>query len=342
MLPEALLRRARRIAAAGVAALAAAYVLLGFVPLLAADRQAAKYGVGVYHAGFERGALVYHVALALGGAVLPLMLAIALKRRQPSDVVLCVLLGIGVAVSLSRGETFMGPLVFLVALAVERRWRPLPILAAVCLAFVGGALVNELLYTAPPVAGPSFSSRVAASAPDISDHIGFLNGYELSGSQQTGLKPLTAGFGLRKGYWDPADYALRIRTGLPDVSELASGGLRLPAPIWGYAAYGYVGAAMWSFAAGVFIGWGTMLLRRLLAPVEGVPGQALNLLLARAFFAGTFGVLGNFYFPQRAGLALFAVALALGVSRRRPAAPAPVSAGGERDPVAGQRRLTTR
>jgi hypothetical protein len=133
-----------------------------------------------------------------------------------------------------------------------------------------------------------------------------------------GTKTLQAGYSLRlsKCYWDPADYALRIRTGLSDVGELASGGLRLPAPFWGYVSFGYAGAIVWSWVAGVFIGWGTALLRRHLAEAERrrFPNQALNLVLAWVFFNGTFAVLGQFYFPFRSDILVVALAVVLGIA----------------------------
>jgi hypothetical protein len=328
-MPRFLVGRARWAALAGVVALAASFKLLGYVPLLAADPKAAKYGVGAYRAGFARGSLAYHIALTLASTVLPIILAVAYRRRRRLDVALCCLLGLGLLATLNRGQAFTGPLVFLVAVAVQRGGRPWRILGGVCLAFVAGTLVNEIVYTSPPTASPSFASRVAATAPDISDQLSFLNGFELGGKEYVGTRTLqaAASLGREKGEYDPSAYAVRTITGLSDLNDLASGGARLPAPVWGFAAYGFVGAAAWSFVAGFFSGWGTSLVRRLVSPVQDSPSQSVNLILATVFYNGTFGVLATFYFPQRTALVAMALAIGLGVSlRRRRAEPEPAEA----------------
>jgi hypothetical protein len=325
--PNRLHRRVRWAAALAVVALALAFYLLGYAPLLAADQVAAKYGVGAYAGGFARGAQVFRIALTLASAITGVLLAVIAIRRRRLDVVLVLALGIGMTLTLARGQALAGPLAFLIAWGIERRWRPWHLLTLVCLAFVGGVLLNELIQVNAPVASPSFSNRVAGTVPDISDHLGFLQGFGLQGSEHVGMKTVRAGWSLNvsKGHWDPSDYALRIRTGLSDVSELAAGGLRLPAPIWGYSAFGYAGTAVWSLLSGVVVGWGTTSLRRLLGPLEAGRHrhQALNLTLAWVFYNGTFGVLSVFYFATRAdvvvvGLAVLLGLLPLGTRRLRP------------------------
>lgn len=320
--PSLLVTRSRQVALGGIGLLGLSFALLGYIPFLAADRVSAKYGVGVYQAGFARGALVLHVGLIVASTALPVMLALLLRRRRPLDLLLAALLLVALILTLSRLKAFIGPLVFLTALAIERGWRPWRIVAAVCFAFVAGTLVNELVYltTSPP--GTTFASRVAASAPDIVDHVGFLEGYETAGNEQVGVKPILASLTPDKGEYNAAEYALRIRTGLADVTGLASGGLRLPAPLWGYASYGYPGLVVWSLLSGVALGWGTCVVRRLLSAAQGRRGQCLNLVLAWVFFEGTAQVVGEFYFLERVGLVSLAIAVFLSWSSvRRPTPP---------------------
>ena len=336
-IPNLLTRRIRILGLGAVGLLALSFVLLGYVPFLAADRVGAKYGVGIYRAGFERGALVFHAALRLGSTILPLLLVLLVRRRRPLEAFVAGALGLGLVLTLSRGSAFIGPLVFGLALLIGRRWKAWQILALVCTFYVSATLVNELVEVSRPLASASFSTRVAASAPDLSDHLGFLNGFEVSGAEHVGLRPILAGLSLNKGEYNPSSYALRIRTGLVDTSEFASGGLRLPAPIWGYAAFGYVGAVLWSFLSGIFIGWGTALLRRLLTPSYGDRGQALNLVLAWIFFLGTFAIGGEFYFPERVDLISFVLALGLCWTKSAPPADeaSPGGAGDEGAAAAG-------
>lgn len=313
--PPVLVKRTRQLALAGLSILCLSFLLLGFIPYFAADRVSAKYGVGLYRAGFSRGALVLHVGLIIAGTVLPVLLALCVRHRNRIDIILVGVLSVGLTVTLSRGNTFYGPVVFLLAVAIERRWRPWRIVCCTCLAFVAGSLVNEIVLPATAVTGATFASRVAGSAPDIVDNVSFLRGYDAKGSTQVGLRPILAGFNLEKGQYNASTYALRLRTGLPDISGLAAGGLRLPAPVWGYSSFGYPGVIVWSLLSGIAIGWGTTALRRSLSEVPGGQLRAINLILAWVFFNGTFLVLGEFYFFERVGVISFGMAAVLCLAR---------------------------
>jgi len=310
VVPSVLVKRARQASLGALGILALSFVLLGYLPILAADRVSAKYGIGVYAAGYARGSLVVHVGLIVASTVLPVALALYLRHRRPVDLILAGALFLGLIATLSRGRALLGPIVLLIALAIERRWRPWRIVVVVSFAFISGTLFNEIvLRTSPP--GTTLGTRFVASAPDLVDHVAFLRGYEGAGGDQVGLKPVLASLSLTKGEFNPPEYALRIRTGIPDVTGFASGGLRLPAPIWGYASYGYPGLIVWSVLSGIVIGCGTVMMRRLLSKVHGLRGQCLNLVLAWVFFEGTFSVLSDFYFFERVGIVSFALAVFL-------------------------------
>jgi hypothetical protein len=319
MLPTVALN-ARRIAIGGAVVLVGSFALLGYVPLLAGDRLSAKYGVGPYAAGFARGGLVLNAGLAIAGTILPVMLVLVMRHRRALDVAITGVVFVGLLSSLSRQTAFIGPLVFLVALAIERRWRAWAIVLAVSAAYLVSPAFNSLMSLTPQGDRKSFVEEVAAATPDISDHIGFVDGFERRGKEQIGLRPLRAAIAFDKEAFDPSEYALRVRTGLDDVSGLATGGLRIPPAEWGMASYGTAGAAGWCFISGIFIGMGTVVLRRALTPGFGRPGMLVRVVLAWVFYKGTFGVLGEFYFLPRVSIIAFGLAVVLGLSRR--AAPA--------------------
>ncbi len=314
--PPAVSVNARRVAVGGLVALAGAFFLLGYVPILAADPTSAKYGVGVYAAGFARGSLVYNVALLVTGTVLPAILALVLRHRRMVDVAIAFALLVGVTASLSRVVAFTGPLVFLIALAIQRKWRAWTIVASVCLAYVGGSAFNSVVSLTPLAERQSFAAQVSASAPDVTDHLAFLDGFERGDREQISVRPLIAAFTLDKSDFNPATYALEVRTGLSDVTGLASGGLRLPAPLWGYASFGTAGAVVWCLVSGLFVGIGTVMIRRAVAgAAAGSTRQVLNLVLAWVFYEGTFGVVGEFYFLPRVAVIGFGLAIVLGFRR---------------------------
>ncbi len=305
-------RRTRVIAAAAAAALLLAFALLQYVPLLAADRQLAKYGIGIYAPGFARGRLVYHFALAMAGAIFPMTIVVAYRSRAALDLALCGAVGLGLIATLSRGDAFAGPLLVLIALAIGRRIAPYLIVAGVCLVFFGGALSNEFLF--PGLASaPTLPARLAASAPDVRDHLSFLQGFEREGSQQTKGRTITAKLTPKSSDFDPVDYGIRLTTGVTDTSLIASGGIRLPAPLWGFTSFGFPGAATFCLVSGLFIGWGTVRVRKVVTAFRSHPQYSINLLIGALFFDGTFAFFGQFFFAPFADLVVLTVALAIGV-----------------------------
>lgn len=303
--------RARMLAVVGVLSLSAGFLLLGYAPLLAKNPAAAKYGIGPYAEGFERGVLVYRFGLAMASVSLPVILAVFWRKRRLLDLGLSIALTFELLLSLSRALAFSGILLVVVAVCIERRVRALFIMSMVALVYIIGALSNELLLPTPDNPG-SIAKRVAISTPDILDHLSFMRGFQIRGEQTSGWALIAAGLSVKKGYYDPSTYALRTVNGEANLENIPSGGLRLPAPLWGYVSFGYAGAAAWAFLAGFFTGWGTVRLRRLVTQTSDKEGASLNLTLAAVYYAGTFGVLSSFYFASSAMLLQFALALYLG------------------------------
>jgi MFS family permease len=305
------LGRARLLALFGSLALIVGFYIVGYAPLFAQNRQLAKYGVGAYAAGFQKGAIVYRLGLAVGSTALSVILAVLLRRRRLLDLSLALLVMAGLVLSLSRALAFTGLLLATVAWAVEKKMRPVTIVTLLSFAFILGALSNELLFPSAPDLG-SLSRRVAAGTPDIRDNLGFLRGFELAGHKTSAWALIASGLSLSKGYYDPSAFALRTINGGASVEGVPSGGLRLPAPVWGYVSFGYAGAWIWSVVAGIFMGYGTTRMKRLLTDISFKPGAALNMTLAAVFFTGTYGVLSSFYFTSSSMFVQLALALYLG------------------------------
>lgn len=301
-------KRARMLGLAGAFSLAVGFAAIGYVPLLAADRVSAKYGVGPYAAGFARGVIPYRAGLALASAALPLVLITWYHRRRFADLALSGVLAIGLLASVSRTLAFSGIMLVLVCVAVERGFRPARIVLVVALMFAAGEFSTEILFPETASRSGDLWTRIAESPPDMRDHLGFLARYEVLGEQTYGMTVL-GGLSLKDNYWEPNLYALRTLTGSRNVGAIPSGGLRLPAPIWGYVSFGFLGAGIWSFFAGFFAGWGARRLRNLLSEIRREPGASVNLTCAAVYYAGTFGVLSMFYFASSAMIVQIAIAL---------------------------------
>lgn len=303
--------RGRLLAIVSAGSLVFGYAMLGYVPLTAADRMAAKYGVGPYAAGFDRGGQYFLFGLAMGTAALPIILALWYRQRRILDLALGLVLAVGLLASLSRTSAFTGLLLFFVAIAVQKRVSPLLILTMVTAFYLSGELTNEVFFRADDQTGGSMLRRVASGPPDVREHLLFLGRYELIGEQTRG-RTILAGLVPGNRYWEPSRFTLRTVTGSPHVDSIPSGGLRLPGPLWGYVSFGFVGVLIWSFLAGLFAGWGTARLKHLLQPAREKSDYYLNLIIAAVFYSGTFGALSTFYMANSAMLVTFAIAMFVG------------------------------
>ena len=306
-----LFQRARILGLAAAAGLTYGFLAIGYVPILAADRLSAKYGVGPYEDSFAQGALFYRTGLALAAAALPLVLVVFYRRRKLIDLAIGGVLGLGLLASLSRTLAFAGVLLVMVAIMIEKKVGPTKILLTTACLFAMGEMSTGVIFPDSTQVSGSFISRMAESPPDVRDHLSFLTRYETQGERTRGLTIL-GGLDLGTNYWEPNLYALRTLTGNPNVGGIPSGGLRLPAPIWGYVSFGLIGAGVWSFLAGFFAGWGAKRLRNLLTDVQQEPGSSVNLVVAAVYYAGTFGVLSTFYFASTAMVVQVAIALYVG------------------------------
>jgi hypothetical protein len=162
------------------------------------------------------------------------MLAVFWRRRRLVDLLLCGLVVAGLALSLSRTAAFAGPLIFATAVAVERNYRPMVITALLVGTVAFGTLVSLAFLETGNERPKDAASRIAASSPDVRDHLGFLRGYERRPEPTYG-RTLLAGLTLGKSTWDPSTYALGVKE-KPEVI--------------GNAAHAAAGMAKWSVPAG--------------------------------------------------------------------------------------------
>jgi hypothetical protein len=98
------------------------------------------------------------------------------------------------------------------------------------------------------------ATTVASTAPDVSDTLSFLDRWDSYG------RPLTEGRtfygGLLPGNyeWNPGVWTITLGQSSVDVTEVNSGGLRLPAPVWGLLSFGLPGVIGVGLVTGAFTG----------------------------------------------------------------------------------------
>lgn len=237
-----------------------AFAVMGFVPALTEDPLTAKFFRGEYAAAYQPVAPLYRGATSVLAILLPLIFLYALKLRN----LMWLAVGVSTVVALLLGlmrEPAVSGVLLLVGAYVAVRHRPLLAYFALLLAsyFVGSALYYLLglvgfgSFADAPSASMTWLDQAAAGAPDIKDQIQFLTSWLARPEYTYGLTWIG---GLVPGNfaWNPSVWSLSVVNPGMDVASIASGGLRLPAPIWGLVSFGWPGVVIASVGTGVVQG----------------------------------------------------------------------------------------
>ncbi|NUU16968.1 hypothetical protein HP550_06860 [Cellulomonas humilata] len=256
----AALRRLRIVAGGSLLALLGCFAVMGFVPALAADPFQAKFFRGIYAAAYAPVAPIYRTATTAIALLLPVIMMVAIKRRMIRDWV--VLIGcVGVMLlSLQRAPAVTGIVMCLgVLLAIRRISMVVYIAILVGVNALGSAVYFVLgalglsSYSFVSAGGGSLAQQVAAGAPDVADQATFLRAW-LANPEYTFGKTFFGGLVPGNFEWNPSVWSLSVVNPGQNVSAIVSGGLRLPAPIWGYVSFDWAGVIAVCLLSGFFVG----------------------------------------------------------------------------------------
>ncbi|HSI48432.1 MAG TPA: hypothetical protein VLA61_09200 [Ideonella sp.] len=259
---------------AGCVLMSLCFVWMGVVPILAPDPFLAKFFRGQYKEKYDQVAVFYRLSQTLMATALPLAMAFFADRREVK-LLIFVLWSIGLfAAGLNRG-TVVASIVLLGAIWASRRSLRMTVFLA--LSTVLYCLGSSIYVVLGIVVPDDFDlwAEIARGAPDIKDHLSFLGAFDPDSQLTYGLSFIG---GLVPGNfrYNPSVYTLAIVNGTFDVSEIASGGFRLPPSMSGYMAFSWVGVAVVSWLTGVLTGCFTAYLRRL--PRENFAQQVAGLI----------------------------------------------------------------
>ncbi|MET0734963.1 MAG: hypothetical protein ABWY55_04875, partial [Microbacterium sp.] len=253
----------RRVLIAGalcVAGVAAAFAVMGFVPALTDDPLTAKFFRGAYAAAYQPVAPLYRGATSILSVLLPIIFLYAMKLRRLKWVLLAASALVVLLLGLMRDPAASGILLLLgVYIAVRRKPWILYFAILVGTYFIGGAMyfiLGQLGFSnfGDVGAQADLLTSAAAGAPDISDQLLFLNAWLRDPQYTYGLTWLG---GLIPGNnpWNPSVWSLSIVNPTQEITAIASGGLRLPPPIWGLVSFGWPGVVLVSVVTGAIQGF---------------------------------------------------------------------------------------
>lgn len=236
------------IAVVSLIGMAASFAAMGFVPAFARDPFAAKNFRGVYAAPYHHVEWLYRASFFALVAVMPLALASWVTTRRLLWAVVTGACLILIGLTLSRSSLAGGVLLVLGLVAAYRRKWTVAFLAFVVLIFPFGAAANHLVGI---VRGYRVDlwQVIANGSPDVTDCLNFMFHF-LGHPAFTHGRTFFGGLVPNRHEWNPSVYSLMVVNHGGDVNRIISGGLRLPAPVWGYTAFGWAGAVAVPFVSG--------------------------------------------------------------------------------------------
>lgn len=251
--------RVRTIIAWSLVAMAVSFAVMGFVPALADDPFAAKFFRGAYADSYRPVAPLYRAATSMIAVLLPLVAAYAWTRRTLGWMSLLVLSLLTMLLTLQRGPALGGVVLFFGALAARRAARMPLYFAALVGVYVAGSAIYTLmgLLGLGPFAGRVHTAgaltSVAEGAPDVSDHLDFL-AHWMARPEFTYGRTFFGGLVPGNFEWNPSVWTLTVTNPGVAIGSINSGGFRLPAPLWGYVSFGWVGVVAVCFLYGWIVG----------------------------------------------------------------------------------------
>lgn len=258
-----IVRRVTFVLVIGLVLLLACFAGMGFVAILADDPYQAKFFRGPYYEPYRDLAIPYRTAFHALAAAIPVGLAGWYVTKKLSLLILSAAAVIALTATLSRATALFGLLLFLGLFAAKKRSVPLYVLFVV-LAFPLGAALYYIIGTlggSEAFLSLTRNAFKAITVQDVSDHLLFLREFAIHGELTEG-RTFWGGLIPWHYRWNPAVWTLSVVSPGVPVTEITSGGLRLPVPIWGYVSFGWPGVVAVSALSGVLWGATTRLASR--------------------------------------------------------------------------------
>ncbi|WP_155006630.1 hypothetical protein [Sphingomonas hengshuiensis] len=243
-----------------VIGMCAAYSIMGFVPMFAEDPFTARQFKGEYRDAYYRAAYLFRFCFSVLQATMPLLLVIGWYRRSPFLIFLALASFTVLLVSLARGPTATGVIFFLGILAANSRGGLKWYIPLILLIFPFGSVFYYILGNILDVevfrsiyVGDTLSQFIANGSPDILDQLNWLHGFSKGDYFSMG-RTIFGGLVPNNYQWNPQVWTLTYDDIGANISELATGGLRLTTAEWGYANFGWIGVVLIPLISGIISG----------------------------------------------------------------------------------------
>ncbi|OOQ59465.1 hypothetical protein [Mucilaginibacter pedocola] len=245
----------------GICGMVTGYMMMGFVPMFAADPLAAKFFRNQYQVPFYT-SIIYLTSFFILSSIIPIAFMVWYKNKAKVYFLFATITAIVLlAMSLARGSAFTG-ILYAILIIMSFRSRTSFAVALIFLVFIysfssvfyfiiGVRDITDL--TAGAKTDHMFWRVLSSGTVDVTDQLSFLQNFESSPIWTYG-RTIYGGLIPSHYEWNPAVYTLKVMNPNEDVTTLISGGLRLPAPIWGYVSFQWPGVVIFCFLSGFIKG----------------------------------------------------------------------------------------
>ncbi|RFZ84803.1 hypothetical protein DYU05_04125 [Mucilaginibacter terrenus] len=280
------------------------FLLMGFVPIFAADPYMAKFFKGEYQAPYSRVAFLYRTCRQLLEFLMPLKVLDLYYSFNLKSLALVACGVILIAVSLNRTPIFSGILVAVSIIVALRKTNSAfwVFLFFVLCSYILGSSIYYILGLLYPdtifglaAHDVNFFQAIAYGAPDITDQLQFLNAFVTAGNKYTYGLTYVGGLIPFNFPWNPSVYTLLVLNDTNDITQIASGGLRLPPSVWGYVSFSWFGVIMLPFTSGFLLGYVVKKFKRIANLLQGNSLGYFTFFLIQFAFNNIAGFFVNFY-----------------------------------------------
>lgn len=237
------------------------FIVMGFVPMFAENPLEAKFFRGQYHEPYSKVSILFRFSYFIIVNLISITFTVWYLTKRKIFFLLGCLGVIAIILTLTREPALVGLLIFLGLLAARRKTLIfLYIASIICFYFLGSSMYYILgkWFSIESLKAVYASNQniwwvVASGSPDISDQLKFFSAF-LNNVEFTYGKTFVGGLVPGNYKWNPHVWTLAVVNGSSDISNVISGGLRLPVALYGYTAFSWIGVFFVPFLSGFILG----------------------------------------------------------------------------------------
>ncbi|MBB6240096.1 hypothetical protein HDC90_004760 [Pedobacter sp. AK013] len=288
----------------GIIGVTLSFVLMGFVPIFASDPILAKFFKGEYQEPYKRVAYIYRTSRLLIELLLPLKILQILNKWSLKNMSLIVW-GLALIIfSLNRGPMLTGLLLALSIIFSLNKSRTIffSYIGVIVMSVLIGSSLYYILAIFSPFGyyggldlGSNVFEAISFGSPDISDQLTFLNQFVQKGSDFTYGLTFIGGLIPFNFKYSPSSWTLFVANDTSDISEIASGGFRIPVSMWGYTSFGWFGVVLVPFLSAFFIGYIVRKIKPIIRSLDSTFSNRIKFYFISFIYLNVLVVFTNYY-----------------------------------------------